>query len=69
MALADVYDALTSKRVYKKAMPHAKAKEIIVNGSGTQFDPAVVRVFLDREETILDILNHHAQNADHAWKP
>jgi adenylate cyclase len=69
MALADVYDALTSKRVYKKAMPHAKAREIIVNGSGTQFDPAVVRVFLDREETILDILNHHAQNADHAWKP
>jgi adenylate cyclase len=69
MALADVYDALTSKRVYKKAMPHAKAKEIIVNGSGSQFDPAVVRVFLDREETILDILNHHAQNPDLAWKP
>ncbi|MEX1298051.1 MAG: CHASE2 domain-containing protein, partial [Desulfotignum sp.] len=46
MALADVYDALTSERVYKKKMTHEKAKEIILNGSGTHFDPAVVQAFL-----------------------
>ena len=45
MAIADVYDALISKRQYKEAMPHEKACEIIVNGSGTQFDPAIVDVF------------------------
>ncbi len=46
VALADVYDALTSSRVYKSAMGHAEAVEIIVSGSGTQFDPAVVDAFV-----------------------
>ena len=45
MAVADVYDALISKRQYKEAMPHEKACEIIENGSGTQFDPAIIEVF------------------------
>jgi response regulator RpfG family c-di-GMP phosphodiesterase len=47
MALADVYDALVSKRVYKKAFPEEKAKAIIQEGSGTQFDPALVPLFLE----------------------
>lgn len=42
MALADVYDALISARVYKPAFSHDKAKAIIVEGSGHHFDPAVV---------------------------
>lgn len=42
VALADVYDALTSARVYKSAMGHQEALELIVSGAGTQFDPAVV---------------------------
>ena len=46
VAVADVYDALTSERVYKKAMPHEKAKGIIVEGSGAHFDPLVVEAFL-----------------------
>ncbi len=46
VALADVYDALTSKRVYKDAMPHAKVVDMIREGSGTQFDPAVVEAFV-----------------------
>ncbi len=50
MALADVYDALISKRVYKDAMPHAEAVEIIRAGRGTHFDPAVVDAFLESEE-------------------
>lgn len=45
VALADVYDALTSARVYKAAMPHAKAKEIILQGRGTHFDARIVAAF------------------------
>ena len=47
MALADVYDALISERVYKKAFSVEKAKEIILDGSGTQFDPCLVPLFLE----------------------
>ena len=46
VALADVYDALTSKRVYKEAFSHAKALKIIVDDRGTHFDPDVVDAFL-----------------------
>ncbi len=46
MALADVYDALRSERVYKPAMSHAEARQILIDGAGTQFDPLVVAAFL-----------------------
>ena len=49
VALADVYDALTSNRPYKKAFPHEKAREIIVNDRGKHFDPDVVDAFLAHE--------------------
>ena len=45
VAVADVYDALTSRRVYKPPMPHEEAVAFIVKGSGAQFDPAVVAAF------------------------
>jgi putative two-component system response regulator len=45
MALADVFDALINKRVYKPAMPPGKARTIILEGSGTHFDPDVVAAF------------------------
>ena len=45
MAVADVFDALTSKRCYKSAMPLEKAYSIIREESGTHFDPAVVEAF------------------------
>ena len=48
--LADVYDALTSARVYKPAYSHETARTMIVKGSGTQFDPDVVDAFLRRED-------------------
>ena len=47
MALADVYDALISERVYKKAFSVEKARGIILDGSGTQFDPDLVPLFLE----------------------
>ncbi len=46
LAVADVYDALTSDRPYRKAMAPTEAKEIIVKGSGKDFDPQVVKAFL-----------------------
>ena len=55
MALADVYDALISKRVYKPPMPHEKAVAIIREGRGTHFDPDVVDAFLALEDTFRNI--------------
>ena len=46
MAIADVYDALISRRVYKEGMPHEQASAIIEKGRGTHFDPDVVDAFL-----------------------
>lgn len=50
MAMADVYDALISKRVYKNALTHAQAMDIIREGRGTHFDPDVFDAFLEVEE-------------------
>jgi putative two-component system response regulator len=55
MALADVYDALISKRVYKPPMPHEKAVAIIVEGKGRHFDPDMVDAFLALESTFRNI--------------
>ncbi len=46
MALADVFDALVSRRVYKSALPFDAAREIIIQGRGSHFDPDVVDAFL-----------------------
>lgn len=50
LALADVYDALTSERPYKPAWTHAAALEFIARGSGSHFDPRVASAFLARSE-------------------
>jgi len=50
MAIADVYDALTSVRPYKKAFSHEEAVRIIIEGGGIQFDPALVEVFISAAE-------------------
>ena len=57
VALADVYDALVSKRVYKEADTHEMAKAIIIGGRGTHFDPMVVDAFSTCEEKFSEILN------------
>ena len=56
MALADVYDALISKRVYKPAFDHETARNIIVEGRGTQFDPLVVEAFLFEEDSFRSLI-------------
>lgn len=60
MALADVYDALISKRVYKGPLPHEKAAQIIVEGRGTHFDPDVVDVFVENQERFREIASRYA---------
>lgn len=55
VALADVYDALTSRRPYKEPYPHEKAKEMILKDSGKHFDPDCVAAFLAREADFLKI--------------
>ncbi len=50
VALADVYDALTTRRVYKAAFAHDVARAIILEGKGTHFDPLIVDVFLEIED-------------------
>ncbi len=52
MAVADVFDALTSKRCYKNAMPLEKACVIIREESGTHFDPAVVEAFFSATDIV-----------------
>ena len=47
MAIADVYDALASKRVYKVAFPHEKCVDIMIEGRGTQFDPYILDAFIN----------------------
>ena len=54
-ALADVYDALTSRRVYKAKMGHDEARQIILDGSGSHFDPDVVEAFRRREAEFIRV--------------
>ena len=46
IAVADVYDSLTSDRPYRKAMAPWEAKDVLLKGAGTSFDPAVVKAFV-----------------------
>ena len=55
VALADVYDALTTRRVYKPAYSHETARSIILEGNGTHFDPALVDVFLACEALFVEV--------------
>ncbi len=45
IAVADVYDALTSDRPYRKALPPGEARDVVMAGDGSEFDPAVVAAF------------------------
>lgn len=55
MAIVDVYDALTSKRVYKDAISHEKSLEIMMLDSGKHFDPDLLEAFIAIERDILEI--------------
>lgn len=61
MALADVYDALTSKRVYKDAFTHEIARSMILKDAGTHFDPDIVQAFLRTQQQFVDIRSQFAE--------
>jgi putative two-component system response regulator len=63
VAVADVFDALTSRRVYKGPMPLEDARQAILAGAGTQFDPDVVRAFNDCFEELVS-LKRRIEQAD-----
>jgi putative two-component system response regulator len=69
MAVADVYDALISRRVYKEGMPHEKAVGIIVEGKGLHFDPDVADAFVELQDDFRTIARRFADSdADMAAK-
>ncbi|MGN0494602.1 MAG: HD-GYP domain-containing protein [Lachnospiraceae bacterium] len=57
MAIADVFDAVSAKRVYRDAMPIEKCFKIIEEGAGTDFDPYLVGLFLEAKDEILEYYN------------
>lgn len=62
MSLADVYDALISRRVYKDPMPHAQAIGIIIEGRGKHFDPDIVDAFLTLQDEFQAIAERFIDN-------
>jgi putative two-component system response regulator len=60
MAVADVYDALLSRRPYKDPMTHEEAVQIIIDGRGTHFDPDIVDAFLACQDEFVRISNQYA---------
>ena len=57
LALADVYDALTSQRCYKDAFDHEHCQQLIIEGKGSHFDPLIVDAYLEVGEEFMRIRN------------
>jgi putative two-component system response regulator len=55
MAVADVYDALRSRRPYKPAFSHSEAVTILIEGRGKQFDPLLIDAFVALQGSFLEI--------------
>jgi cyclic di-GMP phosphodiesterase len=64
VSVADVYDALTSDRVYRRAMTQEEARKIIVDGSSTQFDPDVVAAFEELSVEFDEVHRLHGSASD-----
>lgn len=63
-AIADVYDALTSKRPYKEAFPREKALELLENGRGVHFDPQLLDLFLKNFDVIVNTSTRRSYVSD-----
>jgi HD-GYP domain-containing protein (c-di-GMP phosphodiesterase class II) len=64
VAVCDVYDALSTRRVYKAGLAHEKCVEIIREGAGSQFDPEIVHAFQDIQEEFREIALHYVDSAE-----
>lgn len=65
VSIADVYDALTSERCYKKAFSHEKAIEMICGGECGTFNPLIVECLMDISETLKNDLQNHVQSLNY----
>ena len=63
VSIADVYDALSSRRVYKDPMPHGQCVDIIREGAGTQFDPQLVEIWLKISDQYRDLAQRYSPSA------
>ena len=68
-AVADVYDAITSRRVYSEPKSHERAVSVIREGAGSQFDPIVVEAFLRCEPEIARLAHEMADDLGPAVDP
>lgn len=64
MAIADVFDALISRRVYKEPIGFAMARDIISASAGSHFDPEITAVFLENYDALCAIATRHADSAE-----
>lgn len=64
MAVADVYDALISRRVYKEPFSHAQSASIIAQGKGQHFDPDIVDAFMAIQDECLAIAAEFSDSDD-----
>ncbi len=64
VAIADVYDALTTRRRYKQAYSHNEACSLLAEMSGKQFDPTLVEVFMEIQDTFREIRQKYSSEAD-----
>jgi response regulator RpfG family c-di-GMP phosphodiesterase len=69
IALADVYDALTTKRFYKEAYSHQESRQMIIDLRGTHFDPEVVDVFLTLEDEFDRIRRENLEDETELMQP
>ncbi|NBW51991.1 MAG: response regulator [Betaproteobacteria bacterium] len=69
VAVADVFDALTSERPYKKAWSLEQAVDFLNAGSGTHFDPQCVQAFLDGFDDVLAIRDRYQEDEEFAFTP
>jgi putative two-component system response regulator len=58
-AIADVYDALVSSRVYKDAIPYSEAVNIMIEGKGTQFDPILIDALVEIQDKFRKIAHQY----------
>jgi len=63
MALADCFDALINKRIYKNAFTYQTAKQIILEGRGKHFEPAIVDAYIALEESFIQIAEQFAEES------
>jgi len=62
VTIADVFDALTTKRPYKEAWPLKRAVEYLQNGAGKQFDPELVKLFIKNMPDVVNIMHQWAEH-------